>query len=145
MLSEHDLVARIERVTVTRLRVWVAHGWIRPASAAPEAFSEADMARAALIRDLEEDLGFGEEDIPVLGIYKGKTDLQRFIHWNVMKCFWNDEFDFLTNNIINFDWYHPENCFRFEPAEFRQWFADGWEIEAWDVREAGISCRARKV
>ena len=66
MLSERDLVARIERVTVTRLRVWVAHGWIRPASAAAEAFSEADLARAALIRDLEEDLGFGEEDIPVL-------------------------------------------------------------------------------
>ncbi|MGB2986218.1 MAG: class I SAM-dependent methyltransferase [Phycisphaerae bacterium] len=86
-----------------------------------------------------------EEDIPVLGIKKGKLDLQRFLHWNVMKCFWNDEFDFFTNNIINFDWYHPEYCFRSEPGEFRSWFAEGWEIQAWDVQDAGISCRAGKV
>jgi hypothetical protein len=71
--------------------------------------------------------------------------LQRFFHWNVMKCFWNDEFDFFTNNIINFDWYHPEHCFRYEPEEFKAWFAHGWEIETFDVQEAGISCRARKV
>lgn len=86
-----------------------------------------------------------KEDIPVLGIKKGRIDLQRFFHWNVMKCFWNDEFDFFTNNIINFDWFHPEFCFRFEPDEFREWFADGWEIEAWDEQDAGLSCRARKI
>lgn len=86
-----------------------------------------------------------EEDIPVLGIRKGKVDLQRFFHFNVMKCFWNDRFDFFTNNIINFDWYHPRLCFRFEPDEFRAWFDRGFEIESFDVQEAGISCRARKV
>lgn len=86
-----------------------------------------------------------EKDIPVLGIRRGRYDLQRFIHWNVMKCFWNDEFDFFTNNIVNFDWYHPEYCFRFEPEEFRAWFDSGWDIQAWDVQDAGISCRAIKV
>lgn len=86
-----------------------------------------------------------EEDIPVLGIKKGPVDLQRLFHWNILKCFWNEEFDFFTNNLINFDWYHPEFCFRYEPAEFREWFAQGWEIQAWDVQDAGISCRARKV
>lgn len=86
-----------------------------------------------------------QEDIPALGIAKGAVDLQRFIHWNVMKCFWNKEFDFFTNNMVNFDWYHPEHCHRFEPAEFRAWFDKRWEIEAWDVQDAGISCRARKV
>jgi SAM-dependent methyltransferase len=85
-----------------------------------------------------------EEDIPVLGIRKGSLDLQRFFHWNILKCFWNREFDFFTNNIINFDWYHPEQCHRFEPEAFRSWFRDGWKIEAWDVQEAGLSCRARK-
>ena len=85
-----------------------------------------------------------EEDIPLLGIPKGRQDVQRLFHWHVMKCFWNDEFDFFTNNIVNFDWYHPEHCFRFTPEEFRAWFAHGWDIEAWDVQEAGISCRARK-
>lgn len=86
-----------------------------------------------------------EEDIPVLGIKKGPVDLQRLFHWNILKCFWNNEFDFFTNNLINFDWYHPEYCFRYEPSEFREWFARGWEIEAWDVQDAGISCRARRV
>lgn len=86
-----------------------------------------------------------EEDIPILGIPKGEIDIQRFFHWNVMKCFWNEDFDFFTNNIINFDWYHPINCFRYEPDEFRAWFDEGFEIQAWDVQEAGISCRATKV
>lgn len=85
-----------------------------------------------------------EHDIPVLGIKKGTQDVQRFIHWNVMKCFWNDDFDFFTNNIINFDWYHPEYCHRYEPKAFRAWFDDGWEVLHWDVQEAGISCRARR-
>ncbi|MCA9622562.1 MAG: class I SAM-dependent methyltransferase [Myxococcales bacterium] len=85
------------------------------------------------------------DDIPVLGIKKGKMDVQRWVHWNVMKCFWNDEFDFFTNNVVNVDWYHPVYCFRYTPEEFRAWFDEGWEIEAWDVQEAGISCRARKI
>ncbi|RME37439.1 MAG: class I SAM-dependent methyltransferase, partial [Planctomycetota bacterium] len=69
------------------------------------------------------------EDIPLLGIRKGRMDLQRFFHWNLFKCFWNPDFDFHTNNIINFDWYHPEHCFRFDPEAFRAWFESGWEID----------------
>lgn len=64
MLSERDVVARVQHLTVTRLRVWVRQGWIRPAPT--HGFSEADIARAALIRDLEDQLGFAEEDVPVL-------------------------------------------------------------------------------
>jgi len=92
-----------------------------------------------------------EEDIPVLGITKGTYDVQRFLHWHVLKCFWNDEFDFFTNNVVNADWYHPVYCFRYTPEEFKAWFAPspsaekGWEILAWDEQEAGISCRARKL
>jgi chaperone modulatory protein CbpM len=66
MLSERDIVAKVQHLTVTRLRVWVRQGWIRPAAKAKHRFSEADMARAALIRDLEDKLGFEEEQIPVL-------------------------------------------------------------------------------
>ena len=66
MLTERDIVARVQHVTVTRLRVWVRQGWIRPAARAERGFSEADMARAALIRDLEDKLGFDEEQVPVL-------------------------------------------------------------------------------
>lgn len=86
-----------------------------------------------------------EDDIPILGIKKGKVDVQRFFHWNVAKVFWNDDFDFFTNNVVNADWYHPVYCFRYEPDEFRRWFDQGFEILAWDEQEAGISCRARKL
>ena len=66
MLTERDIVARVQHVTVTRLRVWVRQGWIRPAAKERQGFSEADMARAALIRDLEDKLGFDEDQVPVL-------------------------------------------------------------------------------
>jgi len=33
---------------------------------ATQSFSEADIARAALIANLEDELGFAEEDVPVL-------------------------------------------------------------------------------
>ena len=66
MLSERDIVARVRHLTVTRLRVWVAQGWIKPAGTAEQGFSDADLARAALISNLEDDLGFAEEDVPVL-------------------------------------------------------------------------------
>ena len=66
MLTELDLLARVRRLTVTRLRVWVAQGWIKPADEAAPSYSEADLARAALICNLEDELGFAEEDVPVL-------------------------------------------------------------------------------
>jgi chaperone modulatory protein CbpM len=65
MLTERDVVARVQHLTVTRLRVWVAQGWIKPEQSA-QGFSEADLARAALICNLEDELGFAEDDVPVL-------------------------------------------------------------------------------
>ena len=66
MLTERDLLSRVQRLTVTRLRVWVAQGWIKPVDEAARNYSEADLARAALICNLEDELGFAEEDVPVL-------------------------------------------------------------------------------
>ncbi len=66
MLTEQDIVARIHQVTVTRLRVWVTQGYIKPATETGQGFSEADLARAALISNLEDELGFSEDDVPVL-------------------------------------------------------------------------------
>jgi len=66
MLSEQDVVARVHLLTVTRLRVWVTQGLIKPAPERAQGFSEADLARAALICNLEDELGFAEEDVPVL-------------------------------------------------------------------------------
>jgi chaperone modulatory protein CbpM len=66
MLTEREVVARVRHLTVTRLRVWVAQGWIKPSDEAAQIYSEADIARAALICNLEDELGFAEEDVPVL-------------------------------------------------------------------------------
>jgi len=66
MLSERDIVAKVQHLSVTRLRVWVQQGLIKPADRAAEVFSEADAARATLICNLEDELGFAEEDVPVL-------------------------------------------------------------------------------
>lgn len=65
MLTEQDVVTRVQRLTVTRLRVFVSHGLIKPVDETPR-YSEADLARAALICNLEDELGFDEEDVPVL-------------------------------------------------------------------------------
>jgi len=66
MPTEQDVVARVQSLTVTRLRVWVRQGLIKPADEATQNFSDADIARAALIHTLEDELGFEEEDVPVL-------------------------------------------------------------------------------
>lgn len=66
MLTEEDVVARVSRLTVTRLRVFVSQGLIKPEEDGTPAYSEADIARAALICNLEDEMGFDEEDVPVL-------------------------------------------------------------------------------
>ncbi|WP_108683362.1 MerR family transcriptional regulator [Methyloceanibacter sp. wino2] len=66
MLTEEDVVARVSRLTVTRLRVFVSQGLIKPEEDGVPAYSEADIARAALICNLEDEMGFDEEDVPVL-------------------------------------------------------------------------------
>ena len=55
--------------------------------------------------------------IPALGIQGGEMDLQRFIYWNFIKCFWNEELGYSTSLTTNFDWYSPVNAKRFSKEE----------------------------
>lgn len=57
-------------------------------------------------------------DMPALGIKGGKQDLQRFVYWNFVKCFWNPEHGYEASKMINFDWYAPSNAFRYSRDEF---------------------------
>lgn len=85
-------------------------------------------------------------DIPVLEIKAGKYDLQRFIYWNMFKCYWNDTMDWESNVITNFDWYHPLHAHRHTPEEVKQWCAEEHlQIEHFDVQESGVSVRAKKL
>lgn len=84
MLTEQDLIARVSRLTVTRLRVFVSQGLIKPVDQVRQSYTEADLARAALICNLEDELGFDEEDVPVLlnlidQIHGLRSELRGFI------------------------------------------------------------------
>lgn len=107
-------------------------------------FSRAMTKLGKALSDLNIELDV-PEDIPALGIKAGKQNLQRFIYWNIFKCYWNDSLDFETNVMTNFDWYHPFHASRHTEEELRGWCADeGLDVVHFDVIESGISFRARR-
>lgn len=57
-------------------------------------------------------------DIPLLDIKGGRMDLQRFIYWNFIKCFWNESLGRETSVSTNYDWYAPSNATRYSKDEF---------------------------
>ncbi|MCL4220224.1 MAG: class I SAM-dependent methyltransferase [Phycisphaerales bacterium] len=65
-----------------------------------------------------------EKGIPLLGIPPGEHNVQRLLYYNFLKCFWNDAFDWETNNMVNFDWYHPHDAWQHTEEEVRGWLAD---------------------
>jgi SAM-dependent methyltransferase len=65
-----------------------------------------------------------ERGIPELGIPPGDHDVQRLVYYNFVKCFWNDAFDHETNNMVNFDWYHPHFAWQHTEDEVRGWMAE---------------------
>lgn len=92
-----------------------------------------------ILSDLKVDIDI-PTDIPLLEIQSGSYDIQRFFYWNVLKCFWNEEFDFVTNTVINFDWYHPKYAFRYTPEEFSDWFKKHhFNVKNFNVIPSGIS------
>ena len=62
-----------------------------------------------------------EKPIPVLGIPAGTHNVQRLLYYNFLKCFWNEAFDYETNNMVNFDWYHPHNAWQHTDEEVAGW------------------------
>lgn len=60
-------------------------------------------------------------DIPALGIKGGEYDIQRFIYWNFLKCFYRADWTKEENDSCNFDWYSPSNAERYSPEEYKSW------------------------
>lgn len=58
-------------------------------------------------------------DIPLLEIRGGDYDVQRFIYWNFLKCYWNADLGEEVSISCNYDWYSPTNAARFTRDEFR--------------------------
>lgn len=76
-----------------------------------------------------------EKPIPVLGIPAGTHDVQRLLYYNFVKCFWNEAFDYETNNMVNFDWYHPHNAWQHTQDEVEGWLRD-LGAKAWRFNDA---------
>jgi SAM-dependent methyltransferase len=85
------------------------------------------------------------EDVPLLGIPKGKIDLQRFIYWNIFKAFHHPGYSEDENNHMNFDWYRPLNCHRHSENEIRDFCQKcSLNIKHIDIQESGITVVATK-
>jgi len=85
-------------------------------------------------------------DIPLLKIKAGTYDVQRFVYWNFLKCFWADDDDFERSVGVNFDWYYPKYAFRHTPEEVHNWYKDAKvRIIHFKEIESGISVSGKKL
>lgn len=65
MMTEAEILTRVDRLTEDRLTVCIARSWVRPL-ASGEGFTETDLARLRLIVELTEDLAVNDEAVPVI-------------------------------------------------------------------------------
>ncbi len=85
-------------------------------------------------------------DIPLLKIKAGTYDVQRFIYWNFLKCFWADDGNFKRSVGVNFDWYYPKYAFRHTVNEVREWYKEARiKIIHFKEIESGISVSGKKL
>jgi SAM-dependent methyltransferase len=83
--------------------------------------------------------------IPALGIQGGKQDLQRFLYWNFIKCFWNEDMGEEASISTNFDWYSPSNAYRYSRQEFLSMCEEaGWTNSFLHSQQACWSGRFHK-
>jgi ubiquinone/menaquinone biosynthesis C-methylase UbiE len=81
-------------------------------------------------------------EITLLGIKAGEIDIQRFIYWNFLKCFWNKKLGEATSVSTNYDWYSPSNAFRYNKDDFEKLLIEAnFKIEAYHSEEACHSGR----
>jgi chaperone modulatory protein CbpM len=66
IISKLDFLDRAQ-LDRESLDVWIEEEWLVPVAIAPDLmFSEADLARAKLIRDLKQDLGVNDDGVGVI-------------------------------------------------------------------------------
>ncbi|WP_051694105.1 class I SAM-dependent methyltransferase [Desulfohalovibrio reitneri] len=84
-------------------------------------------------------------DVPLLGIEGGEMTVQRFIYWNLLKCYWNEELGEFVSVMTNYDWYSPSQAFRYTEEEFRSWVEEAaMETVHFHKEKACYSGRFRK-
>ena len=87
-------------------------------------------------------VSFEAPNIPELGIKGGTYDIQWFVYWNFLKCFWNSDLGLETSISTNFNCYSPSNARRFSKMEVEQIVHDtGMSIVCFHTEEAADSGR----
>jgi chaperone modulatory protein CbpM len=67
MMKEKDVLARIEGLTATRLRVCIEETWVCPAcNNTGHVFDDMDVARLRLICELTEDMAVNDDAVPII-------------------------------------------------------------------------------
>ena len=85
------------------------------------------------------------EDIPFLGINKGRHNLQRFFYYKICKAYYRPDYTLNEMNHINFDWFRPFNCHRHTPDEVKGFCESArLNVERMHVEESGVTIIARK-
>lgn len=65
-----------------------------------------------------------KEDIDLLGVEKGKYNIQRFIYDYFLKCWFNQKWDIKYADLVNQDWYHPYYASHHTKEEIINWFQE---------------------
>jgi chaperone modulatory protein CbpM len=65
MITVHEFLVRV-RIDQQHLEHWVSAGWLIPQRGPQPTFSDVDLARAQLIKDLKEDFGVNDEGVEVI-------------------------------------------------------------------------------
>lgn len=85
------------------------------------------------------------EDVEVLGIPKGRINVQRLFYWHFCKMFHRPDLSLDEMNHINFDWFTPKYSHRQTPEEVASWCGQaGLAVEHLHTEEAGITVIARR-
>jgi len=67
MMKEQEVLARIEGLTVTRLRICIEEAWVRPMrDTGGHVFDDMDVARLRLISELTEDMAVNDDAVPII-------------------------------------------------------------------------------
>ena len=67
MRTMSELLVEIGTIEETEVRSWIAEAWVHPEGGGAEfRFTETDVARVRLIRELRHDLAVEEETLPVV-------------------------------------------------------------------------------
>lgn len=85
------------------------------------------------------------EDVELLGIPRGRINIQRLFYWHFCKMFYREDLTLDEMNHINFDWFTPVYSHRQTAEEVKFWCEEaGLVIEDLRKEEAGITVLASR-